>query len=689
MESSASINLRALPVSRVQGIGKQKALDLMALSIGSVADLIEYYPFRYEDYSIRDLSGVKDGEKITIQGTIYSEPSLHMIGRSKSRLTCKMVIDSFFITAVWFNRHFLKDQLQPGTEIVVTGKWDARRLQITVSESEFPGRGPARSGTLQPVYSVAGPISQQWMRKAIRQAMAQYGELIDDPLPPELLERHGLWPRKRAIALLHEPGGTEEGSEARRRMAYEELFLFQLKLQAFRALTRSRADGIAHEIESSAIRPFTRSLPFTLTDSQKRVVLEILHDLRQPYAMNRLLQGDVGSGKTAVAAIALFAVVKAGGQGVLMVPTEILAEQHLRSLERMFEPFGVTVGILTGSLTERNRRDTLAAMQMGMLDVVVGTHALIQEDVFFRRLGLVVTDEQHRFGVHQRSILRRKGMNPDVLTMTATPIPRTLAITAFGDLDVSSLRELPKGRKPIQTNWVKHHMLDRVLRFIGKEAAQGRQAYFICPLIEESEKLDVQNAIDLHIQLQQFYGGSLQVGLLHGRMSAAEKEETMRRFSLNELQVLVSTTVIEVGVDVPNATIMVIHDADRFGLSQLHQLRGRVGRGEHQSYCVLIADPKSETGRMRMQVMAETNDGFEIARRDLELRGPGDFFGTKQSGMPEFKIADVAADFELLELARDDAAELVGRESFWTGADMLGLRRYLQREQVLQGEVLD
>jgi ATP-dependent DNA helicase RecG len=522
----------------------------------------------------------------------------------------------------------------------------------------------------------------------IAQALAQYGEMIQEVLPRELMAKYDLMPRKRAVALIHNPADVSEGNKARKRMVYEELFLFQIKLQAYRAMNKSRADGIAHTVDSEAVRGFVRALPFQLTDSQKKVVAEILEDLRKPFCMNRLLQGDVGAGKTVVAAISLYAVVKAGSQGALMVPTEILAEQHKRSLERLFEPYGIQVGLLTGSLTERKRRELLASLQMGLIDILVGTHALIQEDVFFRKLGLVVTDEQHRFGVNQRSILRRKGMTPDVLTMTATPIPRTLAITAFGDMDVSTLRELPKGRKPIKTYAVKHDMLERVLGFIDREAKAGRQAYVICPLIEESEKLDVQNAIDVHAQLTHHFP-SLRVGLLHGRMSAAEKEEIMTAFGANELQVLVSTTVIEVGVDVPNATLMVVYDADRFGLSQLHQLRGRVGRGEHQSFCVLLADPKTEVGKERMRAMVETNDGFEIARRDLELRGPGDFFGTKQSGVPEFRVADMMADFETLELARDDAAELVARSEFWTSIEYLPLRQYLQREQVLTGELLD
>lgn len=684
-------SLHDIPLSGIRGVGAEKAKELGALGILSVGDLLDYYPFRYEDYHLRDLAGAKDGERITIQGTIYGEPVLSRFGRNKTRLTCKLLVDRFFVTAIWFNRHFLKDKLVPGREIVVTGKWEQKRSQMNVGESEFPDEkspGAARTGTLQPVYSVAASVTQLWLRKVIKQALTQFGAMIQENLPRELTDRYGFMARKQAVALIHQPADVNEGKEARKRMVYEELFLFQLKMQAFRALNRSRADGIVHLVDRPKVREFVRKLPFTLTDAQKRVVAEILNDLEQPYGMNRLLQGDVGAGKTIVAAVALYAAYTAGSQGALMVPTEILAEQHKRSLERLFEPYGLQVGLLTGSLTERQRRDTVASMQMGLTDIVVGTHALIQEDVQFRKLGIVVTDEQHRFGVNQRSILRRKGMNPDVLTMTATPIPRTLAITAFGDLDVSTLNELPKGRKPIQTYSVTHDMLERVLGFIRREVDAGRQAYVICPLIEESEKLDVQNAIDVHAQLT-FAFPALRVGLLHGRMTNQEKDEIMLAFKDNKIHVLVSTTVVEVGVDVPNATLMVVYDAVRFGLSQLHQLRGRVGRGEHQSYCVLIADPKNEIAKERLRVMTETNDGFEIARRDLELRGPGDFFGTKQSGLPEFKIADMMSDFETLELARGDASALVQQSEFWTSVEYAGLREYLQREQLFSGDPLD
>ncbi|MFL1674126.1 ATP-dependent DNA helicase RecG [Paenibacillus dendritiformis] len=681
------IPLSQCPVTMVKGVSALKQTELHAFGIFTVADLLDYFPFRYEDFHLRRLSEVKDGDKVTVEGRIMSQPVLQRYGR-KSRLTCRVLVEEWLITATWFNRPYLREQLEQGRDIVLTGKWDQRRMQLTVSTSEFPDKGTSRIGTLQPVYSVGGKITQAWMRKTIAQALQQFGEAMTEPLPPEMLRRYRLIPRKQAVRAMHLPHDVEEGKQARRRLVYEELLLFQLKLHAFRALTRERSDGVAFMVDNATVRQFTRSLPFELTDGQKQAITDILHDMRQPSCMNRLLQGDVGSGKTVVAATALYAAVRAGYQGALMVPTEILAEQHMRSLSKLFEPHGIEVGLLTGSLTERKRRDVLAALQMGMIDILVGTHALIQEDVQYRKLGLVITDEQHRFGVNQRSILRRKGWNPDVLTMTATPIPRTLAITVFGDLDVSSIRERPAGRKPIKTYWVKHDMLDRVLGFIRREAEAGHQAYVICPLIEESDKLDVQNAIDVHVQMQQAFP-DLAVGLLHGRMTPAEKDEAMRSFSAGETKVLVSTTVIEVGVDVPNATLMIVMDAERFGLSQLHQLRGRVGRGGHQSYCVLIADPKSEVGQERMRIMTETEDGFELSQRDLELRGPGDFFGTKQSGLPEFKLADMANDYAVLEQARDDAAALIRSETFWTSPDYGGLREVLQREQLLQGERMD
>jgi ATP-dependent DNA helicase RecG len=525
---------------------------------------------------------------------------------------------------------------------------------------------------------VSGSVKVHWLRKLIYEAFVRYGKEIPEVLPEELIRRYKLMPRARAMYTLHFPKGMEDGRLARRRMVYEELFLYELKIMWLRRLHRTQAKGIAHVFDEAEVEKFIAGLSFPLTGAQRRVVREILDDMRSEVQMNRLLQGDVGSGKTVVAAIALYASFLSGHQGALMVPTEILAEQHAQSLRKLLEPHGVRVVSLTGNQGARQRRDTLGQIQMGLADVVVGTHALIQDPVAFRSLGLVIMDEQHRFGVKQRALLREKGESPDVLHMTATPIPRTLAITVFGEMDVSTIDEMPAGRQPVDTYWVKKETWPRIVNFIAKECAKGRQAYVICPLIEESEKLDLENAQEVFEQLTTTLA-PVRVGLLHGRMSPAEKEEVMRLFSENEVQVLVSTTVVEVGVNVPNATVMVVYDADRFGLAQLHQLRGRVGRGGGASTCILVADPKSEAGVERMRIMTETTDGFEISRRDLELRGPGDFLGVKQSGLPDFKLADLAEDARILEVARKDAARIVSRPDFAEHPETRPLYEYLQR----------
>ncbi|KKX54114.1 MULTISPECIES: ATP-dependent DNA helicase RecG [Brevibacillus] len=677
------------PVSLLHGVGEERAKAFAGLGIETVGELLEYFPSRYEDYRVRDLTEVKDGERVTLAGTVYGEPSVRFYGKRKSRISVKLVMDRVVVTAVWFNQTFVKSRLSPGKEILVTGKWDKHKLQITVSEmTETDSDRAQKRGELAPIYPLGGDVTHTLLRKTIQQALRQYGEQIPEILPTDIVSRYRLMPRPDAIRSIHFPQDAENGRQARRRIMFEELFLFQLKMQALRRIAREQTEGTALQIPMEELRTFVKSLPFPLTDAQKRVIKEILTDMRSPYAMNRLLQGDVGSGKTVVAAIALFAAVKAGFQGALMVPTEILAEQHVQSLTGLLSPHGIQVALLSGSLTAKRRREVIGALQMGLIDVVVGTHALIQEDVFFSKLGLVITDEQHRFGVEQRRILRNKGLTPDVLFMTATPIPRTLAISAFGDMDVSTIDQMPAGRKPIETTWKKHEQFHQVLEQMREELVKGRQAYVICPLIEESEKLDVQNAIDVHAQLSQVFP-EYGVGLMHGRLPAKEKDAVMQAFLSGEYAVLVSTTVVEVGVNVPNATFMIIYDAERFGLAQLHQLRGRVGRGSEQSYCVLIADPKSEIGKERMRVMCETTDGFELSRRDLELRGPGDFFGTKQSGLPEFKVADLMSDFKALEVARQETAALVEKEEFWKNKEYVWLRSYLKREGVLDGIVFD
>ncbi|WP_243386815.1 ATP-dependent DNA helicase RecG [Bacillus kexueae] len=675
------------PVTSVKGIGEETSVILAEMGIQSVRDLIHYFPFRYEDYEIRDLADVKHDEKVTVEGKVHSEPSLAFYGRKKSRLTFRLLVGNYLITVVGFNRQYLKSKLSIQQSVTVTGKWDKNRQTISLQEIFF---GPIeQQNEVEPVYSVRGKITVKSMRRYIKNALNDFGEWIEEDFPTTLRQKYKLLSKKEALKIIHNPKDRNQLKQARRRFVYEEFLLFQLKMQALRKFNREQSRGIVLLPDKERLNTFIESLPFPLTGAQKRVVQEILHDMESPYRMNRLLQGDVGSGKTVVSAIAMYASFLSGYQAALMVPTEILAEQHADSLSELFENTSVNVALLTSSVKGKRRKELLTRLENGEIDIVVGTHALIQDDVQFHRLGLVITDEQHRFGVEQRRVLRDKGESPDVLFMTATPIPRTLAITAFGEMDVSIIDEMPAGRKQIETYWAKPSMIERVLQFIQKEVQKGRQAYVICPLIEESEKLDVQNAIDVHSMLTHYFKGSFKIGLMHGRLTSDEKDEVMRAFSVNEIQVLVSTTVVEVGVNVPNATVMVIYDAERFGLSQLHQLRGRVGRGQEQSYCILLADPKSETGQERMKIMTETNDGFVLSEKDLELRGPGDFFGKKQSGVPEFKIADMVHDYRALEVARQDAYELVHSSVFWESEEYEKLRDVIISSGIINGDKLD
>lgn len=689
LKRSFKVNDKVLkqPITVIKGIGDETAESLAEMNIFSIEDLLEHYPFRYEDYRLRDLSHVAHDERLTIEGKVQSEPALVYYGRKRSRLTIKLLVENFLIQVVFFNQPYLKNKIVINETIQVTGKWDMHRRTITASEMKI---GPSqKTETFSPVYTVKGNVTVKGIRRFIQLAFRQFGDKVEETLPQALLTKYRLPNKSEAIRMIHFPRNDHDIKQARRRIIYEEFLYFQLKMQALRKFEREHSQGVIQIYDLQKLKVFLDSLPFPLTNAQKRVVNEILTDMKSNYRMSRLLQGDVGSGKTVVAAIALFASISAGFQGAMMVPTEILAEQHAESLKSMLEPFDIKCELLTSSVKGKRRKEILEKLQVGEIDVLIGTHALIQDEVHFHHLGLVITDEQHRFGVGQRKILREKGENPDVLFMTATPIPRTLAITVFGEMDVSIIDEMPAGRKLIETYWAKHDMLERVLGFMEKELTKGRQAYVICPLIEESEKLDVQNAIDVHASLLTYFQGKYEIGLMHGRLPADEKDSVMKAFSKNEIQVLVSTTVVEVGVNVPNATIMVIYDAERFGLSQLHQLRGRVGRGSDQSYCILLANPKTEVGKERMQIMTETNDGFVLSEKDLELRGPGDFFGKKQSGVPEFKVADMVHDYRALETARNDATNMIQTEIFWQSPEYEALREALQKSGVLQGEKLD
>jgi len=673
-------------VSTLTGVGPKAMEQLQQMGIETIQDLFEHFPFRYEDHAIRPLNEVQHDERVTIQGKVHSEPDLRFFGKKKSRLTVRVHVDGLLVQAIFFNQPYLKKQIKLGDKLVFSGKLDRNKLAIT--GGTVKPKSIDRENGLEPVYSVKGDIKIQMLKKLIDQAFSQYSNQINEFLPSQLLETYRLMGRRDALYHLHFPTDLDTFRQAKRRVIYEELLLFQMKMLLFRKQRREEEKGKGKSIEESSITNFIEQLPFPLTGAQNRVLKEILDDLSSSYRMNRLLQGDVGSGKTIVAAIALYANVLAGYQGAMMVPTEILAEQHLSSLQELFTGMDVHIAQLSGSARVKQRRETLQKLSNGEIDIIVGTHVLIQEGVDFQNLGFVITDEQHRFGVEQRRVLKNKGLQPDVLFMTATPIPRTLAISAFGDMDVSTIDEMPKGRKPVKTHWVKHDLLPRVIDFMKKELAKGHQVYVICPLIEESEKLDVQNAIDVHFQLSQAILDAT-VGLMHGRLHHEEKDATMNSFATNQTQVLVSTTVVEVGVNVPNATLMVIYDADRFGLSQLHQLRGRVGRGSDQSHCILLADPKTDVGKERMSIMTETTDGFELSQRDLELRGPGDFFGVKQSGLPQFKVADIVEDYRILEIARQDASRLVHSTAFWNSEDYRLLREILEKQGAFQESKFD
>ena len=674
-------DLRSLTdsVANLKGVGPKRVADLATLGIDTIEDLLTYYPTRYNEFTPTDIESAKDKQKITLQGVVVSEPLLVRYGYRRNRLTFRMQVGNEVVIATFFNQPYIKKQIELNQQVTVMGKWDAYRRQVTGNKL-LKEKADDRN-EFGEVYAVNKHIRQNVLQSFIRQAYEEYANIIPTYLPETIRQRYRLMDRRQMIREIHSPQTQATAKAARRTAAYEEFFLFQLRLQAIRRAHRQE-DGERILYHNDELKEFIGGLPFELTDAQKRVVNEICRDMRQPYQMNRLLQGDVGSGKTIVAAIAIYAAITAGYQAALMAPTEILAGQHAEKLAKIFEGTHVQVALLTGSLTAKQHRELLTAMKRGDVNLIVGTHALIQDGVEYANLGLVITDEQHRFGVNQRQQLREKGEHPDVLAMTATPIPRTLAITNYGEMDVSIIDQLPAGRKPIQTKWLQSNQHAAAIHFLREQLKQGAQAYVVSPLIEESAALDVQNATDLYNQLSADLEPAYKVGLLHGRMGTEEKDEAMRQFKSGELQVLVATTVIEVGVDNPNATVMVIYDADRFGLAQLHQLRGRVGRGSRQSYCLLIADPKTDEGKARMKTMVATDDGFKIAEQDLKLRGSGDVLGKKQSGMPEFKVGDPVADLKMLQIARADAGNLLGMPNWDQADENQPLVLYLKRHEL-------
>ncbi len=666
-------------LDKIKGIGPKRLTLLEELNIHTVEDLVLYLPTRYEDNTVIDLNQAEDQSTVTVQGEVYSTPAVAFFGRNKSKLTVHIMVNNIAVKCVFFNQPYLKKKIELHGTVTVKGKWNRAKQEINGNRMFFNEQTTQDDVQLEPVYRIKEGIKQKQIRDNIRQALEDV--TIHEWLSDDLREKYKLETLEYTLRTLHHPKDKQSLLRARRTYAFTELFMFELRMQWLNRLEKTSDEAIEIDYDINKVKEFIDHLPFELTDAQKTSVNEIFRDLKAPIRMHRLLQGDVGSGKTVVAAICMYALKTAGYQSALMVPTEILAEQHAESLIELFRDT-MNVALLTGSVKGKKRRILLEQLENGSIDCLIGTHALIQDDVIFENVGLVITDEQHRFGVNQRQSLREKGAMTNVLFMTATPIPRTLAISVFGEMDVSSIKQLPKGRKPIITSWAKHERYDQVLTQMTSELRKGRQAYVICPLIESSVHLeDVQNVVALYESLQQYYGTE-KVGLLHGKLTAEEKDDVMQRFSNHEIDILVSTTVVEVGVNVPNATFMMIYDADRFGLSTLHQLRGRVGRSEHQSYCVLIASPKTETGIERMTIMTQTTDGFELSERDLEMRGPGDFFGVKQSGLPDFLVANIVEDYRMLEVARDEAAQLIQTGQFFQN-------NYTQLRNFIQNNLLD
>jgi len=647
------------PVHALKGVGEKRAKLLEKLGIATMFDLVTYYPRAYEDRTkVKRICDCEDGEFVCFEGTVASPVSARHIRKGLDLAKVRVVDDSGAVNLTFFNQTFVKDQLEVGETYCFYGKMEikGRYYEMNTPVFEPLDKSPLKTRRLIPVYPLTAGLLAHQLFSYIRAALARCANELTDPIPDEIRLREGLAFSRFSYENIHYPADGIALEIARKRLIFEELFLLSLGLLRFKS---RRRDLVGTAMKQVDLTRFTESLPFSLTGAQQRAVRDAAHDLQKNIPMNRLVQGDVGSGKTVVAAACAYFACENGYQTALMAPTEILAEQHLITLKEMMEPLGIRVALLTGSMTAAVKRSVKAALAAGEIDVLIGTHAILTEDVAFSNLGLVITDEQHRFGVRQRAALTAKGNNPHLLVMSATPIPRTLALILYGDLEVSVIDELPPGRKPVGTYAVDDTKRDRAYGFVRSHLDAGRQAYVVCPLVEENDTAELKSVEEFAKKLAGKYLAGYRVEMLHGRMKGKEKERIMRDFAAGEIHVLVSTTVIEVGVNVPNATVMVIENAERFGLSQLHQLRGRVGRGADQSHCILFSESKGGVTRDRLRVMCKTNDGFVISEEDLRLRGPGDLFGTRQHGFPDLKIADLARDLEVLRIAQAAAKEVL------------------------------
>ena len=667
------------PVTDLKGVGTKTAATLGSLGIYSIYDLLFYFPFRYDELQLLPLSQIMDGQKVMLKGIVATEAFVSRFGYKKSRLSFKLRIDHDVVMVNFFNQQWLKNKIEVGKEIAVYGTFNVSRQSLT--GFKFVAAKENDSG-MAPIYSVNRNLRQKKLVDLINLALDDFLTEVEDVVPPEIRQKYRLLSDQQIVLQMHHPKNGQEAKQAKRSAIFREFFLFQTEL-ALLINNNARNAGIAKKYDLQAIAELTKALPFELSADQKQVINEIFADLHSAKQMNRLLQGDVGSGKTIVAVYAIFAVITAGFQASLMVPTEILAAQHFKKITELLQPLGIRTALLTGTTKTLERREIYRELTDGTINVVVGTHALIQEKVIFKKLGLVIIDEQHRFGVSQRQALINKGNVPDVLTMTATPIPRTLALTVYGDTAVSEIRHLPAGRKQIKSAWKTSNQMKEVYQLMQGQLDQGFQIYAVTPLITESEALDLKNAEELFGKLQHDFPKQ-KVVLLHGQMPGSKKEEIMEEFAAGEINILVATSVIEVGVDVANANLMVIYNADRFGISQLHQLRGRIGRGKTQSYCIFLADPKTEAGKARMQAVASTTDGFKLAEEDLKMRGEGDLFGKAQSGLPEFQVGNVVNNYETLVVAQRVAQEVVKKDPELTNLTNKNLKQVLEYKQLQQ-----
>lgn len=640
-----------LDVSKVKGIGPKSLMLLNKIGIYTVNDLVTHYPFRYDILTRSDLKNVKEEEKVVIDGKVESVPILLRFKAGLNKLNFRLVTTTGVVGVSIFNRAFMKNNLTIGTNVIVIGKYDAKKNVITASDIKFGLL--TNQAKIEPVYHSTSGLTNKNMLTYINTALLMNGKDITDYIPTSYQEKYHFSNKRTALNIVHNPPSIEKLKEAQIRLKYEELFTFMFKINYLKEQHKKEKTGIKRNLTEEDLNTIISKIPFELTGDQLKAIEEIRKDLNSSSRMNRILQGDVGSGKTIVGILAMYLNYLSGYQSALMSPTEILAIQHYNNIKSLLKDTKINVELLVGSQTKKEKQAIYKELESGNIDMIVGTHALIQEEVKYKDLGLVITDEQHRFGVNQRALLNNKGTMPDVLYMSATPIPRTYALTIYGDMDVSIIKEMPKGRIPVKTYVKKDTEIKDVLELMYEELKEKHQIYVIAPLIEESENSDLTNVIELRDKMNLAFGSKYDIDIVHGKMATAAKDLIMNEFKQNKIQILISTTVIEVGVDVPNASMIVIFDANRFGLSTLHQLRGRVGRGSIASKCILISNSDTK----RLEIMEHTNDGFEISEEDFKLRGHGDLFGTKQSGDMTFKIASIKQDYKILMQAKKDSLE--------------------------------